>query len=213
LLVDGTSTGDGNYIVGNGSAPAPDTLGGSGTITTTGTVTINGPGQGNGQLTGGNLATAGTGNSGNGPGTNDPAAGDIGHLTINAAQTNLNGTYVFDVDYADLGAGDETGDLLSFTGPVDLTNAVFQIGEEFGHTVAGENYAIKIFESATQPTGGTPTFVLSAAALARGESVISWDGGKTYYLVPEPASFALLGLGSLLLLRRPSRRRGRQVQA
>ncbi len=216
LLVNGnTNNGAGNYTVGDGVGGPTATLGGSGTITlagdgvSTGVFTANN----NGQLTGGNLAATGSGNFGNGPGTNDPAAGDIGHLTINAAQTNLNGTYVFDVDYGDLGGGDETGDLLSFTGDVDLTGAVFQIGEEFGHTVAGEHYYIKIFESANTPTGGPPVFQLSAAALARGESVVTWDGGKTYYLVPEPASFALLALGSLLLLRRPSRRRGRKSPA
>jgi len=55
-----------------------------------------------------------------------------------------------------------------------------------------------------------PTFTLSAAQLAAGETVVKW--GNAYYLVPEPASFALLGLGSLLLLRRPSRRRGRAAK-
>ena len=135
--------------------------------------------------------------------------GSIGTLTLAGGGARMiTGTYLFDVNYGTAATGDETGDLLNITGAssMDLTGATFQLGAQLNAAnlpKVGTNYAIKIFDcGATSPTG-TPTF----AGLAANQTVVCW--GNAYYLVPEPASFALLAMGSLLLLRRPTRRRGR----
>ncbi len=135
--------------------------------------------------------------------------GDVGTLNFTGSGArNLNGTYVFDIDYGESGLEDDFGDLLDFSGAasVNLTDFVFELGVEWNAANAGTDYAIKIFQSDVAAIG---TFTISN--LGAGQTVSSTDGGYTYYLrytlVPEPAGFAMLGLGSLLLLRRPNRRR------
>ena len=75
---------------------------------------------------------------------------------------------------------------------------------------SGSHYAIKFLSWTTAGSGlvaDGANATVAGGFLNADQSVIRW--GNAYYLVPEPASFALLGLGSLLLLRRPTRRRGR----
>ncbi len=179
LLVNGThAAGTGNYSVGTSGR-----LGGTGTLTTAGAMTIDG------QINGGDFGTVGT-------------------LNITGAGSRaLSGTYLFDVDY-----GTNTGDVLNITGAtaLDINGGTFELGTALGATpAAGSHYAIKIFESnvADATTAPGQSNFTNVSGLASHQSIVTWDGGKTYYLVPEPGSFALLALGSFLLLRRPSRRR------
>ncbi len=203
LLVNGThNTGatTNTYSVTGGA------LGGTGIIQATNTVTI--ATSGTGVVTGGTAGTVG------GP----LVAGNIGTLTLTATTVNLSGTYQFDVDYA--GAG--SADLLNITGAttVDTSGLTFALGAHSAPPAAGSSYYIKIFESnvadAAYAAPGQHNLIGSVPGtngLASYQSIVTWDNGKTFYLVPEPASFALLAMGSLLLLRRPTRRRGRKVQA
>lgn len=182
LLVNATHTASaGAYSVASGG-----TLGGTGTITTTGAIAL----AAGGQITGGDLGTLGT-------------------LTLaGAGSRTLGGTYLFDVDY-----GTQTGDVLAISGAssVDLAGGTFQLGTAIGAApAAGSHYAIKLFDSDLAVIGtpaGQSNYAGTTSGLAADQSIVTWDGGKSYYLVPEPGSFVLLGLGCLLLLRRPSRRR------
>ncbi len=186
LLVNKThNAGVGAYTVDAGGK-----LGGTGTINTTGAVTIDG------QITGGDFGTVGT-------------------LSIAGAGSRvLAGTYLFDVNYATL-----TGDVLSITGAtsVNITAGTFTLGTITAGSIptAGSNYRIKLFESNVAVAGASAgqSNLTNVSGLAPGQSIVTWDGGKSYYLVPEPASAALLSLGCLLLLRRPTRRRGRKTKA
>ncbi len=125
-----------------------------------------------------------------------------------AGNRTLGGTYLFDVDYDTL-----TGDQLIITGAssVDLAGGIFQLGTAIGAApTAGSHYAIKLFDSDLAVVGapaGQSNYAGTTSGLAADQSIVTWDGGKSYYLVPEPGSLVLLWLGCLLLLRRPSRRR------
>ncbi len=188
LLMNGTHNAtNGTYTVG-----ASGKLGGTGTITTTGAMAVDG------QINGGDFGTVGT-------------------LSIAGAGSRvLTGTYLFDVDYGAAASGDETGDLISITGAtsVAIAGGKFQLNAVGGATpAAGAHYRIKLFESNVAVNGapaGQSNYAGTVLGLASYQSIVTWDGGKSYYLVPEPASFALLGLGCLLLLRRPSSRSSRR---
>jgi hypothetical protein len=124
----------------------------------------------------------------------------------------LQGTYLADINYTGQ-LGNQTdgakADVVSVTGNVDLTGATLALTGTDAPAAAGSHYAIKLFEvdAGHTITGNWGSITLNGSGLAPNQSVVRW--GNAYYLVPEPASFALLGLGSLLLLRRPGRRRGR----
>ncbi len=184
LVVNAASNYNGPTSVINGG-----TLAGVGPITST-VVTISGN----------SYITAGT----------DELVGTIGIFDFNATTFNLNGTYLADINLTNAtgyAADGSAGDLISITGDLDLTSGmVFDLRGTNAPPAAGSHYAIKLLEFSG--TGTLPdNYTVTGLDLASGQSVVRW--GNAYYLVPEPASFALLALGSLLLLRRPTRRRGR----
>ncbi len=209
--IDAPSSYTGNTTVQNSA-----TLRVNSTLDTTGTLLITSGGVLGG--TNGTITQTGTVQVDNGSTITAGQLGTVSQLTIaGAANVNLHGTYQVDVDYGTGALGDESGDLLTLTGigALDLSNATFTINELNPGELpaAGSHYYIKIFETNIANGGTAPNFELSDEAKARGQSVVTWDGGLTYYLVPEPASFSLLALGgAFLLLRRPSRRRGRKLR-
>lgn len=187
LLVDGThDAGANNYVVSAGA-----TLGGSGTITTTGSIDLSVAGQ----ITGGDL-------------------GGIGQLRLQVPNLVLGGgTYLADLNLnGETGIQDDAtlGDLISVAGDVDFTGAKLTLAGANNAPALGSHYAIKLFEWTGTATGATSDWNRSnITGLMGGQSVVRW--GNAYYLVPEPSSLAVLCLGSLILLRRPSSRRGRGV--
>ncbi len=139
----------------------------------------------------------------------DEFSGTVGTLNITANKLSLAGTYLVDLNYTGgfgnraSGAGGEA-DLLSITGDFDGNGLKFDLRGTNAPLASGTHYAIKILEFSG--TGSNlDGYSVAGLDTASGQSVVRW--GNAYYLVPEPASFALLALGSLLLLRRPSRRR------
>lgn len=187
LLVDGTHTSSGAYTV-----TSTGRLGGNGTITTSSNVSV----ASSAKITGGGFGTVGT-------------------LTIaGSGNTVISGTYIFDVNYSTL-----TGDLIDVTGgagtTLDLSGASFTLGTVTAGSpsTAAPNYLIKLLQWNINDTligvvaDGDTVVAGTAGGLSIGQSIVRQ--GNAYYLIPEPASCVLLSLGSLLLLRRPSRRRGR----
>ncbi len=189
LVVNAASNYNGPTDVINGG-----TLAGIGPITST-VVTIHNDGS---------RITAGT----------DELSGTKGILRFTATTVKLDGTYLADINLTNAtgyAADGTAGDLISIVGDVDLTNTVITLRGTNAPPAAGSHYAIKLLEWTGTATGATADFsgTVDGLGLQAGQSIVRW--GNAYYLVPEPASFALLALGSLLLLRRPTRRRARQV--
>jgi len=139
---------------------------------------------------------------------------DYGTLRISGTGSVLANTYLFQT--VDLSSGkhgelDLTGSNQSLTG----IDSKIKLGQQLNVASAGSNYAIKLidFTGATnigtipadgsQLVGYTPT-----NGLLYGQAIIR-RGGAFYLvsIVPEPGTIALLGVGCLILLRRPSKRR------
>ncbi len=221
LFVNGNhAAGTGSYMVGSGA-----TLSGKGAIHTTSGVTLNSGAILHAGIAGADPTVVVT--------RPDLAPGKVSTissdniLTINGNLTSAGSTrLVADVDFNSanwiastygLQNDGAVADLVHVTGAVDLTGMAFDLtGTQTGIPAAGTHYAIKLFQSDMLVAGYTAdvqsNYHGTVLGLASYQSIVTWNG-KDFYLVPEPASFALLGLGSLLLLRRPTRRRGRAVAA
>jgi hypothetical protein len=113
------------------------------------------------------------------------------------SQTNLNRV----PGAIDAGTDFTTPNTFSGNLPTDITQD-FEVDD----AVAGTN---RTFSSVTitVPTGANFLFVGVIDNLYSDNSDPNSDFGVTVTLVPEPASLALLGLGSLVMLRRSSRRK------
>ncbi len=174
LLVNGTTTGQGDYLIGGPTIEASVRLGGEGSI---------------GLASGKTFTVEGTADwsAAVGPGR---GIGTLRVGTSGAGNTVLFGDYgVLGIDIAD----DGSCDLLAVDGDLDLSSLLDRL--TVTGTPGGMSYQILTYT-------GQRTGEFTLTDLPAGYAVDYTQANSVWLIVPEPATLALLAMGGVALLRR-----------